>query len=656
MTSESTGLAPGLQGRLRRWPGALALGWVALLGACGGGGGGDATAPPPPVAQRQVSVQISSTVAAGETFTFNLGGQSLGVTQGGSATAFAAAVAEGSSYTVTQTAGPRSCNGSANRSGTVGTANITVIFDCGSPPGSSTLAGQWHAPVGAQVTLRLNGGAGPALTMPPFAGSTDLYNLLPFGFTQGLQDGAAYQVTVASAAANLSCSVYKGATGTMPAAADALRVGCELTHDLLSRSTDSSVRGSYFESGAVVIGGAAGAVGSTVLGYGEGRFVAFVSSATGLGGATGGRRQVFWRDRLTGETLLLSASAAGAEGNGDSFAPALSADGLTVVFESHASNLVAGDTNGVRDVFLWSGLNRGAGLKRISVSAAGVQGNSESYEPTVSGDGRVVAFSTGASNLTAGVSGTSTINVVRTDVATGTHTLITANRVGGAGVGGARPALSEDGNRLAFSSFSSQLVAGDGNGLWDIFVYQHDTASLRRVSLTSTGGERNQGTESASRVVTPAISGNGRFVAYATTASNVVPGDTNGAQDVFVVDLDGALGVRRASQAADGTGGNGDSPIGQGERIAISADGAWVAFTTAASNLGVAANTAVLHGMALGENRTFVTGSAGVSPVQMSRSAAYVVYGASLQQDPRFPGSGLFGHFTGLARAWWWYD
>ena len=92
-----------------------------------------------------------------------------------------------------------------------------------------------------------------------------------------------------------------------------------------------------------------------------------------------------------------------------------------------------------------------------------MEANSESFEPTLSGDGRIVAFSTGASNLTAGVSGTSTINVVRRDLTAGTNTLVSLGSVGsgaGSGVGGSKPSLSEDGNRLAFYSFSAQLVAG----------------------------------------------------------------------------------------------------------------------------------------------------------------------------------------------------
>ena len=149
---------------------------------------------------------------------------------------------------------------------------------------------------------------------------------------------------------------------------------------------------------------------------------------------------MFWRDRLTGETVLISASLSGVEGNGDSFAPAISADGLTVAFESSASNLVSGDSNGLRDVFVWSAQDRGAGLVRASVGLNGVQANGESYEPTLSGDGAMVAFSTSASNVVPGVSGTSTVNVVLRDLRAATNALVSADAAG-RGVGGASHAL-----------------------------------------------------------------------------------------------------------------------------------------------------------------------------------------------------------------------
>lgn len=601
-----------------------------------------------------VSVMLVSDVGDAESFRFVLGPQAVSVARKGVAMAFGSGLASGSNYTVSQTDGPRTCVGSTNRSGSVGFRNVVVTMDCGRPPGQSLLSGQLHAPVGSVVTLQLHGGDELTLTMPAFPGSGDPYNLLPFNFASGLPDGTAYQVSVKAAPAGQVCSVYKGATGAMPVPMGALRVGCEWRADLASRSADSAVRGSFFESRDLVVGGAATAIGRTQDGYGEGRFVAFVSSAAGIGGTSGAHRQVFWRDRLTGETLLVSASVAGVEGNGDSFSPAISADGLTVAFESHASNLVGSDRNGVRDVFVWSANNRQLGALRASEGVNGLEGNGESFEPTLSGDGRLLAFSSSASTLTAGVSGTTTVNVVLRDLTTGANTLVSVDAFG-RGVGGSRPALSEDGNRLAFYSFSAQLVSGDTNGLWDIFVYEVPSAHLRRISLTAAGGERNQGNESASRVVAPAISGNGRFVAFTTTASNVVPGDTNGLQDIFVADLQTGA-VNLVSSGVGGASSLGDSPVGQGERVSLSHDGQWLAFTTASGNLGVQLGQVVLRNLASGETRAIGVPGGSSAFVGLSRDGAYVGFGHDGPVDPRFDGSGLFLAYTGLGRAWWWFD
>ena len=361
---------------------------------------------------------------------------------------FGTALTSGTAYTVSQTDGPRSSAASANRSGTVAGAPIEVAMDCGTPPVGVATSGQLHAPVGTQVVLQLNGGDDLALSMPPFSGGADPYNLLPFRFATPLPSGAAYQVSVKTQPAGQACTVFKCAKGTLPVAADSLRVGCEYLMDHLSRNNDGSLRATYFESSAPQLGGADVALGSTTQACGEGRFVVFVSSATGLGGASGAHRQVFWRDRMTGQTLLISASAAGVQGNGDSFAPAISADGLAVAFESHASNLVAGDGNGVCDVFVWSATQRDLGARRVSLGAGGAEGNAESFEPTLSGGGGVLAFSSAASNLTPGVSGTGTgtVNVYRRDLVTGSSTLVSA-AANGVGVGGSQPALSEDGRR-----------------------------------------------------------------------------------------------------------------------------------------------------------------------------------------------------------------
>jgi Tol biopolymer transport system component len=529
------------------------------------------------------------------------------------------------------------------------------------PAATNAVTGAFFGPVGAHVTLRLNGANDQSVTVPAFGTSGDPYNAQNFAFVTALTDGSAYEVSLADPPAGQTCAVFKSASGTLPVALGTLRVGCEITDDLVSINSNSepaTVIGSFFDSSAPVVGGADVAVGSTTQGLGEGRFVAFVSSAGGLApGATSAHRQVYWRDRFNGITLLVSASAAGVEGNGDSFAPAISADGVTVAFESHATNLVANDNNGVRDVFLWSAQTQEAlpGVTRVSVGPAGLEADAESFEPTLSGDGARVAFSSAASNLTTGVVGTSTVNVVLRQVASGSNTLVSADAAG-IGRGGSSPMLSESGTRLVFWSFSDQLVAGDANGLWDIFV--HDSGSgagtLTRVSLATAGGERNQGNDAASRIVAPAISGDGRFVAYASTATNLVAGDSNAAQDVFVVDTQTGA-VTRASVSSTGAEGDADSPIGAGERPALSYDGSWVAFSSQASNLGAPPGNVLMHHRITGETRVVSNQStSSVGAPALSRNAGYVVFGTGVSLDSRFASSGLFAHFTQLVPSFWW--
>ncbi len=182
--------------------------------------------------------------------------------------------------------------------------------------------------------------------------------------------------------------------------------------------------------------------------------------------------------------------------------------------------------------------------------------------------------------------------------------------------------------------------------MWDIFLYDSRAPKLKRLSLTSTGTERDQGAESISRVVAPAISGNGNFVAFATTANNMVPGDNNRLQDVFVVDCNSGE-VRRASTGPGGVEGNGDSPAGQGEKIGISADGNMVAFSTNATNLG---GNIILKNIHTDEAIPISTdGSRGVGRPSLSFLAAYVVFGSGSRLDGRFPSSGIFARFTGLS-------
>jgi hypothetical protein len=500
--------------------------------------------------------------------------------------------------------------------------------------GSSLLSGIYSAPSGSAIVLQNNAKNDLTLTAKKEEGK--VYSNNTFSFTTPFPDGTKYKVTLKKAPAGQTCMIYTGIEGTMPQSANTLRIGSDYTYDLLSRSTDNKAFSTFYETFEPAVGGNQGE---------EGRYVVFISSAN-FAGSTGKHRQIFWRDRNSGITKLISASAAGEEGNADSYAPAISGDGKTVAFESYSSNLVQSDKNGFRDVFVWHS-NTGK-IDVVSIGAKGTEANAESYEPTVSGDGRFIAFTSMAGNISATEKGVSNNNVYLRDMQADTTILISVDPNTKKGGGGSNPSISYDGNRIAFYSHTATLVSDDNNGLWDIFLWEKNKAPLKRISLTADGKERNQGNESSDRIVAPAISGNGQFIAYTTTASNMVPGDNNNSQDVFVYDIN-ANTTTIASNSSDGKPGNADSPIAQGEKIAISYDGKWVAFSTNASNLGVPASNIVMHNMATGENKVVssVVGS-GVGRPSMSYSGGYVVFGIGGKLDSRFPSSGIFANYTGV--------
>lgn len=510
--------------------------------------------------------------------------------------------------------------------------SVVSVISYAQPVRRSFLDGVFFAPPGTTVVLQKDGAEQLSLTAQP-NGRAD-FSSNPFKFPNPYTDGSPYTLIVKSASPGTTCKVEKGQRGTIGSSPGFVRIGCDYTYELLSRSTDNAKFGTFYESSAPVVGGDFAE---------EGRYVAFVSSAAGLGNSLGKKRQILWRDRNSGETRMVSVGMNSTEGNGDSFAPSISADGLSVAFESYATNLVPIDTNSVRDIFVWNAKTNI--VTAVSTGAGEIETNSESFGPAISGDGSLIAFSSGASNLAPGVSGTSTINVYLKKVGSGqSPILISADPKTKKGVGGSNPSISADGSRVAFYSFASSLVENDKNNLWDIFLYDSGNSKLKRLSLTSSGTERDQGTESASRVVSPSISGNGWFVAFATTAANMVAGDTNNLQDVFVVNVDSGQ-VKRVSTGADGVQGNADSPITQGETIAISFDGSWVAFSTNAKNLG---GQIMLKNVASGEMLVMASDETrGVGRPAISRNGGYVVFGSGTRLDGRFQSSGIFARFTG---------
>ncbi|MPV85440.1 TolB family protein [Ostreibacterium oceani] len=264
----------------------------------------------------------------------------------------------------------------------------------------------------------------------------------------------------------------------------------------------------------------------------DGRYVAFVSDADNLVvGDTNGDDDIFVHDRETGETTRVSVGSAGEQANSQFSAPAISGDGRYVAFISGADNLVAGDTNNLSDIFVH---DRETGeTNRVSVGSAGTQATSGSYSPAISADGRYVAFESWADNLVAGDTNNESDIFVH-DRETDETTRVSVSSAGTQANGGSEsPAISADGRYVAFESWVDNLVAGDTNNRTDIFVHDRETGETTRVSVGSAGEQAN------SQFSAPAISGDGRYVAFVSSADNLVAGDTtNNNWDVFVRNLE----------------------------------------------------------------------------------------------------------------------
>ncbi|MEA2012654.1 MAG: hypothetical protein U9O87_06170 [Verrucomicrobiota bacterium] len=274
----------------------------------------------------------------------------------------------------------------------------------------------------------------------------------------------------------------------------------------------------------------------------------------------------------------VSLSSLGVEGNAHSSSvPGISSDGRYVVFSSSADNLVSDDTNNADDVFLY---DRELDLiKRISISDNSEEGNSWSRNPAISADGRYIAFNSQANNLSLDDNNTNwdtflydRINEEIKIISIG-HDGSPANTT----IGDARlypPSLSCDGKLLAYASDASNLIDNDTNGKYDIFVYNRETEMTIRISTSSDGTEANAGSYQCS------ISADGKYVAFNSDAYNLVLNDTNNTWDTFVKELETAK-TQRVSVSSKGIQANAESiciPF-------ISSTGRYVTFSSKASNL-----------------------------------------------------------------------
>jgi len=305
---------------------------------------------------------------------------------------------------------------------------------------------------------------------------------------------------------------------------------------------------------------------------GDGGLVVFAGYASNLVPSdSNGVPDIFLRDCAAGTTLRVSVSSTAQQANGGSDFPWISSDGGYVAFESLASNLVSGDSNGKRDIFVRD--VAGETTTQVSISSTGQAGNDSSYRPVISADGRHVAFASLAGNLVDG-DDNGEYDIFVHDRQTGQTSRVSVSSSGQQADGYSwRPAISADGRYVVFESWATNLVVDDTNGYGDIFLHDCQTGSTERVNVGPGGVEANSLSSAAS------VSGDGRYVAFESSAHNLVANDTNGQPDVFVRDRQMEQ-TFRASVSSEGQQGNDDS-----WGSTISADGRYVAFDSLAGNL-----------------------------------------------------------------------
>lgn len=315
-------------------------------------------------------------------------------------------------------------------------------------------------------------------------------------------------------------------------------------------------------------------------------YVTFQSDATNLigGGDGNGLSDVFLVDGTPANITRASEPSGGGDANGPSSLPDLDATGNCLVFESGATNLDPPDNNSAADIFL----TKCATIQRVSIPDGGGESDGSSADAAVAsvGGDYFVAFRSIATNLVAGDTNTCGLfippgtcpDIFVRDVSAATTTRVSV------GPGGVQandmslaPAISADGRFVAFYSFASNLVVGDTNGDSDVFVHDRLFGVTERVSVATGGAESNGDSSGTS------ISADGRFVGFASDATNLVPGDTNGMADAFVHDR-----VTRTTTRVSLTTGGGETA---GDAVVLSntvalAEGAGVvAFLSAANDV-----------------------------------------------------------------------
>jgi dipeptidyl aminopeptidase/acylaminoacyl peptidase len=309
----------------------------------------------------------------------------------------------------------------------------------------------------------------------------------------------------------------------------------------------------------------------------NGRYVAFSSRASNLGPVVGNQRvwNVYVYDRMTGRTTLVSSGQGGTPANGDSTVPSISGDGQVVAFASTATNLVAGTSKNVNEIYVRVGSGP---IRVLTVGFGGVQPDADSSQPVVSANGRFVAFTSSADDLIAGDdNGNSDVFVF--DLVTDSLTRASVTSAGVQARGASyNPSISADGHLVTFTSGARNLTRGLRKRIPNVFVHDMNTRQTRLVSLSNRRREQNASIAPPFTQFSE-ISGDGRYVVFDSDATNLVAGDTNGHTDVFRHDLTTGRTILM-SRNSRGQEGNNDSfaPV-------TSQEGSVTAFESFADNL-----------------------------------------------------------------------
>lgn len=348
----------------------------------------------------------------------------------------------------------------------------------------------------------------------------------------------------------------------------------------------------------------------------DGRYVVFVSDANDLvAGDTNSSRDVFRRDLVAGNTVRISVNTLGVQAAGHSDQPDVSDDGDVISFVSAAANLVAGDSNGVQDVF-YRVVSAGE-THRASVDNLGGEAAQPSFDPVISGDGNAIAFWT-ENDLVNGDDSNGVADVYLRRILTSQTVLVSRTDLGGNGDAGSHtPSVNRDGKVVAYVSAATNLVSGDNNGVADVFVsfVGGDSQPTQRVSVADNGDEANASSSQ------PRIAADGFSVVFLSEADNLLPGDSNFAQDLFLRDLAGPMGP--GTELINISTSAGFSQI-DAANAAVSGDGRLVAFFSFATDLALPANASgpvYLRDRALSQTQSIIRAATGRQPNRGAQSA-----------------------------------